>query len=211
MPSREGIYEYEDKKSTFIAYSRSANTEKKAFKFIENIKYKNPGAKHYVYAMVTKYNSFNYKYSDDKEPPGTSGTQLLNILKTNNFGNSLLVVVRFFGGTLLGTGRLARAYSKAGKNSLLKSKPLLMVSHRIYRCKTDYKGFERIRNYAKEGNFILSNEEYKENVVFNIAVKPDCAQLVLLKLKDITSGRIENRYVKSDYLPDTRIGFSFLS
>jgi uncharacterized YigZ family protein len=105
----------EIKKSKFIAYLYEIDEISEIKEILENIKYEHKKAKHIVYAY--KFGSTAGK-SDDKEPSGTAGTPLYNLLEMNNINNKLLIVVRYFGGVKLGAGPLLRAYKNAGVSVL---------------------------------------------------------------------------------------------
>ena len=105
----------EIKKSQFIAYLYEIDEISEIKEILENIKYEHKKAKHIVYAY--KFGSTAGK-SDDKEPSGTAGTPLHNLLEMNNINNKLLIVVRYFGGVKLGAGPLLRAYKNAGVSVL---------------------------------------------------------------------------------------------
>jgi len=105
----------EIKKSKFIAYLYDIDEIREIKEILENIRFEHKKAKHVVYAY--KFGSTAGK-SDDKEPSGTAGTPLYNLLEMNNLNNKLLVVVRYFGGVKLGAGPLLRAYKNAGVSVL---------------------------------------------------------------------------------------------
>lgn len=105
----------EIKKSKFVAYLYDIGEISEIKEILENIKYEHKKAKHIVYAY--KFGSTAGK-SDDKEPSGTAGTPLYNLLEMNNINNKLLIVVRYFGGVKLGAGPLLRAYKNAGVSVL---------------------------------------------------------------------------------------------
>lgn len=105
----------EIKKSKFVAYLYDIDEISEIKEILENIKYEHKKAKHVVYAY--KFGSTAGK-SDDKEPSGTAGTPLYNLLEMNNINNKLLIVVRYFGGVKLGAGPLLRAYKNAGVSVL---------------------------------------------------------------------------------------------
>ena len=105
----------EIKKSKFVAYLYDIDEISEIKEILENIKYEHKKAKHVVYAY--KFGSTAGK-SDDKEPNGTAGTPLYNLLEMNNINNRLLIVVRYFGGVKLGAGPLLRAYKNAGVSVL---------------------------------------------------------------------------------------------
>lgn len=105
----------EIKKSKFVAYLYDIDEKSEIKEILKNIKYEHKKAKHIVYAY--KFGSTAGK-SDDKEPSGTAGTPLYNLLEMNNINNKLLIVIRYFGGVKLGAGPLLRAYKNAGVSVL---------------------------------------------------------------------------------------------
>lgn len=105
----------EIKKSKFVAYLYDIEKISEIKEILKNVKYEHKKAKHIVYAY--KFGSTAGK-SDDKEPSGTAGTPLYNLLEMNNINNKLLIVVRYFGGVKLGAGPLLRAYKNAGVSVL---------------------------------------------------------------------------------------------
>lgn len=107
----------EEKKSKFIAYYYQLDDIQDVKLILENLRKEHKKARHIVYAY--RFGNTAGK-SDDKEPSGTAGLPLYNLLEKNNLDNSLLAVVRYFGGTKLGAGPLARAYNKAGSLAIKK-------------------------------------------------------------------------------------------
>lgn len=116
-----GEGEVVEKKSRFIASVRPVSTEEEALAFIETIRKKHWNASHNCFAYVIGERSELARYSDDGEPGGTAGKPMLDVLKGEALCNTAVVVTRYFGGTLLGTGGLVRAYSQAVKEGLASS------------------------------------------------------------------------------------------
>lgn len=110
-------YTYEIKKSKFISYYYEVNSKEESNIIIEMLKKEHKKAKHIPYAYKVENNA---KKSDDKEPSGTAGSPIYNIIETNNLNNCLIAVVRYFGGIKLGAGGLLRAYSTAAKEVIKK-------------------------------------------------------------------------------------------
>ncbi len=108
--------EIEVKKSKFIAYNYSINSEEEAKVILEELKKEHKKARHIPYAY--KIDNIIRK-SDDKEPSNTAGTPIYNLIIKKNLNNTLIVVVRYFGGTLLGAGLLTRSYAKAATESTI--------------------------------------------------------------------------------------------
>ena len=111
---KQSHYEYEDRKSVFIGEAMPVSDENQALDFIERVKKKYPDAKHHVYAYVLRENSI-MRFSDDREPQGTAGMPVLDVIRKNGCTDTVIVVTRYFGGTLLGTGGLVRAYTSAAR------------------------------------------------------------------------------------------------
>ena len=110
-------FEYEDRKSVFIGEAMPVSTEADALRFIESVKKHYPDARHHVYAYVLRENSL-MRFTDDHEPQGTAGMPVLDIIRKNGCTDVVIVVTRYFGGTLLGTGGLVRAYTSAALGAL---------------------------------------------------------------------------------------------
>lgn len=109
----EARIEFTEQRSRFIGLGRPVENEFEALAYLEAVKSEFPDARHHVYAYTLSRDQFLQRFSDDGEPSGTAGAPVLNILQRNGLSQSILVVVRYFGGILLGTGGLTRAYGNA--------------------------------------------------------------------------------------------------
>ena len=154
-----------EKKSKFIANLIKVNNIEEAEEAIKQIRKKYYDARHNCIAYrIVDNNQIIEKSSDDGEPSGTAGAPMLNILQKNNLANVLIVVTRYFGGILLGTGGLVRAYS----DSLLKA---IEESNKIEKCEgiellvtIDYNEFDNFKYYCKNNKIIIVNVEYGQNI-----------------------------------------------
>ena len=117
VPAGEGEAEFTEKRSRFIGRVRRADTEHDALDMLRAIREAHRDATHNVYAYCIRENNLT-RYSDDGEPNGTSGMPVLNVFFGAGVTNVCCVVTRYFGGTLLGTGGLARAYTRAAQMAL---------------------------------------------------------------------------------------------
>ena len=122
MVVSEGESELTINKSKFFGYSVTALTKKDFLERVQSIRKIHSSASHIVFAFQVKKNTIEPHFSDDREPSGTAGKPLLNILESRQIINSGIVVARYYGGINLGAGGLARAYSQAGVLSLTSSK-----------------------------------------------------------------------------------------
>ena len=111
--ARAASIELIEQKSRFIAKGRSVEDETEAIAFLASVRSQYPDASHHVYAYMLCVGQYLQRFSDDGEPSGTAGMPVLNILQRNSLSQSIIVVTRYFGGTLLGTGGLTRAYARS--------------------------------------------------------------------------------------------------
>lgn len=172
--------EVTEKKSKFIANFFPVQNEEEAEKMIKELKKKYHDARHNCTAYrIQEDNQVIEKASDDGEPSGTAGLPMLNILQKNNLCNVLVVVTRYFGGILLGTGGLVRAYS----DSLLKA---IEKGELVETCKgtqmqviVEYSEFDRFQYYCKNNNILITNVEYSDLIACKIELEDDKKQKLL--------------------------------
>ena len=155
--------EYIEKKSKFIANIFYVSTEEEAENKIKQIKKKYYDAKHncYAYSITNKKGQIN-KMSDDGEPSGTAGAPILNIINKNELTNILIIVTRYFGGILLGTGGLVRAYSEAVLGAINKSNIQIEQEGYDIEVSIEYKDLEKLKYYCNQNNINIKNTEYNE-------------------------------------------------
>ncbi len=157
------------KKSKFIANIFYISTNKEAEEKIKEIKKKYFDARHNCFSYrVVENDNIIEKSSDDGEPSGTAGGPMLNILQKNNLANILIVVTRYFGGILLGTGGLVRAYSDALLEALEKTQKVKMVSGLELEVTLSYNNFENFKYYCKNHEINIISTNYNENIVCKI-------------------------------------------
>ena len=180
-----------EKKSKFIANVFYIGTVEEAENIIKQTKKKYYNAKHNCYAFITldvKSGEVIEKCSDDGEPSGTAGAPILAILKGNNLCNVLIIVTRYFGGILLGTGGLVRAYTGATEKALEEAKFLRIQNGVEAKIILSYDGVESFKYYAKRNSINIINEKYLDNVEFLIEISNEMLETVL---KDIDNFSIK--------------------
>lgn len=157
----ESIAEIIVKKSKFIATLYEANSKDEAEKILQNVRKKYFDAKHHCYAYIIEKIE---KCSDDGEPSGTAGAPLLTLLKSANLTNVIIIVTRYFGGILLGTGGLVRAYTESAKNAIENAK----IVHKDYgiqfEIEISYNNLKEILFICKNLDISIIKIEYQENV-----------------------------------------------
>ena len=166
----------EMKKSVFIAHLIPITSEDDAKEKIERIKKEYKDATHNVPAYRTVDASSNMiieKCSDDGEPQGTSGKPILDLLKHKDLLNVLIVVTRYFGGTLLGTGGLVKAYTDSAKNVLEEADTVTLKLKDHYKIKCDYESFNKIKKRFEDLNFDIENITYNIDIDFDLYLLED--------------------------------------
>ena len=182
-----------EKKSRFIAACIEVHSEEEALKNIEKLRKQYFDARHNCYAYVVGANSEIQRFSDDKEPQGTAGKPILDVLLSNNITNALIVVTRYFGGILLGAGGLVRAYSSAAALGIKNSCVLPLNTGDLIDICCDYNSSGKIRNsvdrLSEHSHVYIKDISYTENVTFTIICESACIDSLLNRVTEITSGK----------------------
>lgn len=188
-----------EKKSRFIATVRPVKTEEEARSFIDEMKKKYWNATHNVSAYQIGDRNEIQRCSDDGEPQGTAGKPVLDVLIGENIKNTAVVVTRYFGGTLLGTGGLVRAYGKSAKEGILSAGIAEMILYRKFSIVTDYPTSGKIQYEVLQYGHIIHDTIYTENVEFIVLVEIDYAENFYNKMIDISNGKAEITSVNDIY------------
>lgn len=193
-----------EKKSRFIANIIPVNDESQASQFIEKIKKQYWDAKHNCSAFVIGDNNEVSRCSDDGEPSGTAGRPMLEILTKEGYHNVCVVVTRYFGGVLLGTGGLIRAYQGAVKDGLENAKTARVLLGVRNNITVSYNDIGKALNLASEGGFSMENTQYGENVSFELVAKMEDYDQAINDIINITNGQAVIGEKKEDtiILPD---------
>lgn len=184
-----GQSEMTEKKSRFIATVRPVENEEEALAFLDEMKKKYWDARHncYVYS-IGKHREFT-RCSDDGEPSGTAGRPMLDVILGEDIYNVAVVVTRYFGGVLLGTGGLVRAYSKAVQEGLAASRIICKQKGVLLKITTDYTGIGKIQYIAGERNLPVLDSEYTDKVVMKLLVPEQDTGSIEKAITEGTNGR----------------------
>ena len=188
-PSVEGSDEFTEKRSRFIGYCKPVRTEQEATQFINEIKSRHWDARHNVYAYSLRENNIK-RYSDDGEPSGTAGMPVLDVIVKNEVYDVCVVVTRYFGGILLGTGGLARAYSQGAKIALQAGKIVLMEQCAVCSLSCSYNQFGKISALVSQYAAGLDDTGYGTDVYLQFHIKHDKLPMLERKIADATSGEV---------------------
>lgn len=187
LGSAEG--EITEKKSRFIATVIHVESEEEAIENIERLKKKYWDARHNCYAYILGKNSEMMRFSDDGEPSGTAGKPILEVLKGRKLTDTLVVVTRYFGGVLLGTGGLVRAYTDSTVEGLTCSELKTMKLMQKLNISIDYTNVGKLKYVLANDGIDVVDEIYTELVTIVAAVPCGDVGAVLKKITDITSGK----------------------
>lgn len=193
-----GVGEIVEKKSRFIATVRKAESEEEAAAFIEEMKKKYWDASHNCSAFVIGRGSVT-RCSDDGEPSGTAGRPMLEVLLGEGVCNLAVVVTRYFGGTLLGTGGLVRAYGAAVKAGLAESVIVTMRYGCMLRLSTDYTDIGKIQYLLGKQGLAAQNASYTDKVSLEVVVPAEDEARLAKELTEATAGRVGLETVERRY------------
>ncbi len=183
-------YEFEERKSEFIGHAMPVSNEEDAIAFVKKIKSEYPDAKHNVYAYVVRENSLS-RYSDDHEPQGTAGLPVLDVIRKSGCTDVAIVVTRYFGGILLGTGGLVRAYTQAAKEALLAAEVVTYRMHTVYKVNCSYSDYNKIVAWAGDNSVRMEDAVFSDRIEFLAIILNEKNEWFEKGLIELCNGRAE--------------------
>ncbi|MCI8513072.1 MAG: YigZ family protein [Lachnospiraceae bacterium] len=184
-----GTGEIIEKKSRFIADIEPVSTEEEALAFIEKKRKQYWDARHHCFAYIVGDNHAVMRCSDDGEPAQTAGRPMLDVLLKQELTNVCAVVTRYFGGTLLGTGGLVRAYSGAVAEGLKHTVLIEKKRARIMELTCDYNSLGKLQYLFAQMELSLLSSEYTDTVLLRVLVPAELSALFLSRVTEAVSGR----------------------
>lgn len=197
-----GEGEYVEKKSRFIATVRRCGTEEEAIAFIEEMKKKYWDARHNCSAFVIGSRGELTRCSDDGEPSGTAGRPMLEVLLGEGIRNIAVVVTRYFGGVLLGTGGLVRAYTQAVKEGLKNCSVGRMRLGQEVEVTTDYNGIGKILYLLGSAGIEPVSSDYTDKVVLRLVIPVEDVERIHKDMVEVTGGRVGFQKINELYFVD---------
>lgn len=168
-----------EKKSKFYSYIYNISNDEEARRYINNIRSKNKDARHcvYIYSYINEENMVDIKFSDDGEPQGTGTKAIYELLTKEKITNICIVIVRYFGGILLGAGPLSRAYLNCAREAINKCKKEIIYKYINYVNIFSYNQFSKIKgildNYIDDRKIKVNFINYNDKVEINIDIRED--------------------------------------
>ena len=192
--------EFTEKRSRFIGYVCPVQTVEEANGFISEIKQKHWDAKHNVYAYILRDGNIK-KYSDDGEPQGTAGQPMLNVFQRENVENVVCIVTRYFGGTLLGTGGLVRAYTTATARALENAEVVTVRSVVELSVTVDYSLYERASLLIDAAGAKQAAPQFTDRVTLCWQMPEHTEGPLLEQLRELTRGGAQVHVSEPFYAP----------
>ena len=191
-------FEYEDRKSVFIGQAMPVSTEADAIAFVDSVKKHYPDARHHVYAYVLRENSA-MRFTDDHEPAGTAGMPVLDVIRKNGCTDVVIVVTRYFGGTLLGTGGLVRAYTSAALGALQSAEIIRYDIYTSLEISVNYSDYGKITSILTDHGFCTEDTAYDTGVcVLGRIIKSELNGL-MSAITEGTAGRAEMKIIAEEF------------
>jgi len=179
----EGIFR--DRGSKFLAYAFPINIEAEIKGIVSGLKSEHPKANHHCWAMRLGIDRSVFKLNDDGEPSGTAGRPILNTLLSRDLTNILVVVVRYFGGTLLGVPGLINAYKQATEDALNQAVVIEKTVNDVYTVTFDYLQMNDVMHIVKQDDLIILSQQFDNSCVMHISVRKMQVNQVLSKFSKI--------------------------
>jgi uncharacterized YigZ family protein len=184
---------FKDKGSKFIAYAFPISSENEVKEHLHRIKKEHHSARHHCYAYRLGNEGDIYRANDDGEPSGTAGRPILGQLLSYELTNMLVVVVRYFGGTLLGVSGLINAYKKATIDLIENSKVIEKIIEHNYQLEFEYHLQNPIMRIIKDENIVIRKSKYEMNCQLEIAIRLNKKEELVSKLSKINGLKIKEQ------------------
>ena len=178
-------------KSRFIGYASPCSDESEALAFLKQIREEHKSATHHCYAYIIGENSGIMRYSDDGEPGGTAGLPIVDAMRTKSIVNCCVVVVRYFGGVLLGTGGLVRAYTQSAQATLQSAGIAKMELTSVSHCEVPYSVWDKIRYASERLPVKIENIQFGASVGFQLLFRSCDRDTVISKITDAAERKIK--------------------
>ncbi|WEA02060.1 IMPACT family protein [Mucilaginibacter sp. SJ] len=185
----EGVFR--DRGSKFLAYAYPINSENDIKAIVARLKSEHPKANHHCWAMRLTIDRSVFRVNDDGEPSGTAGRPILNTLLSKDLTNILVVVVRYFGGTLLGVPGLINAYKAATENALNQSVIISKTVNDVYTISFDYLQMNDIMRIIKEENLIVLNQQFDNDCSIQLSIRKTQVEQALFKLNKVSGSQVK--------------------
>lgn len=188
-----------EKKSKFYSHVKPVDNEADALAYLNEMRSRYGDATHNVYAYVIDENNI-FRYSDDGEPSGTAGMPVLDTIRKSGIVDVVVVVTRYFGGTLLGTGGLVHTYGASARKGLEESGVIIRSMNDIVSARVGYDLIGKIQYKLSSDGYVTEDTIYEDDVTFLICSPQDKTERLMKELTDITNGRAQLKITDHKYV-----------
>lgn len=196
---RAASAEFTERKSVFIGSCAPVSTEEEALEFVNSLRKKYADATHNVYAYIVRENNA-CRFSDDGEPHGTAGMPVLDVLRKEGLTDVAVVVTRYFGGILLGTGGLVRAYTAAAKLAIDAAGRAEWAKCARFSVRSDYSDHQKLSYYFRKNGIEVKDTAFSETVVNECIVGSELMRNVADDIVSLTNGRAALDFLADEYV-----------
>ena len=195
---KSGASRYEDRKSVFLGFAEPVEAEADAIRFIASVKAKYPDARHHVYAYSLRENSCT-RYSDDREPQGSAGMPVLDVLRHGGIVDACIVVVRYFGGTLLGTGGLVHAYGTSASEAIVDAGKILRRTCATFCVQASYGDYQKLQALFAKHGAVVEDACFEAAVTVKGNIPTEAEEGLVTDIRNTTAGRAIFTHTGSGY------------
>ena len=181
---------FKDKGSKFIAYAYPLRNEDDVKERVATLKSEHPKARHHCWAYRLTPDRSIYRINDDGEPSGTAGRPILNTLLSYDVTNLLVVVVRYFGGTLLGVPGLIHAYKTATQEALQAAEVVTLTVNDVYRVSFDYEQMNDVMRIVKEEGVGVLNQAFDNRCLLEVEIRQQQVNRVVGRFQQVDSAEV---------------------
>jgi len=197
---QEGVGEYEEKKSRFIGEACPAATEAEAMEFLAAVRRRQKDASHNVYAFSCGEGGLSKRYSDGGEPRGTAGPPVLDVIEKSGLSDAVIVVTRYFGGTLLGAAGLIRSYGKAATLAVAASGIVEKSLARKMVFLVEYHMYNIVLNMLEKGGYTIAHTGYGVDIELTVVVPHAEVDMLCARVNELTAGSVIIEFADEVYI-----------
>ncbi len=198
---KDGLGEYEEKKSRFLGEAHLVHSEEEIQAHLEHARKQYYDARHHCYAYILGEDRMNKRASDDGEPQGTAGQPILKVIAGAECTNVLVIVTRYFGGTLLGTGGLVRAYTAAAQDALQNAGIVTMSEGEVWMLSMEYPLYDKVKYFLDQEEIEIRETTWTASVDLEIVVPSWKTGVLTERLNALGNGKIETLVAEQGFFP----------
>lgn len=185
---KESLGEFRDRRSKFLAYAYPVYSEEEWQEKLEDVQRMHPKARHHCYAYRLGLDGNNFRANDDGEPSGTAGRPILGQIDSFELSNVIVIVVRYFGGTLLGASGLVNAYKTSAADALANARIIRKTVEDIYRLRFDYALMSQVMNAIKKLDLEMVRQDFGNIGIVEVAIRKSEVEPTLKQMKAAIAG-----------------------